>query len=98
MIQSVELTTAEALLLKIEQERHAETVQSSTQRLENALRAIYLAHGWVWGQTKGQMQKDPLDTSIIRFVYDDGKQPGEKPDLKIVDVEPIPDQARQVPA
>lgn len=99
MIQSVELSAAEALLLKIEQERHAEVVQSSSARLERALKSVYLAHGWVWGVTKGQMQKDPLDTNVIRFVYDDGQTPvpDEKPALKIVDI-PIPDQDRQVPA
>lgn len=99
MIQSVELSAAEALLLKIEQERHEQAVRSSTEKLEHALKAIYRAHGWEWGKTKGQMQKDPLDTNIIRFVFDDGiTADGEKPNLQIVDVVPIPDQNRQVSA
>lgn len=99
MIQSVDLSPAEVLLLKIEQERHAEVVQSSSARLERALRSIYLGRGWEWGKTKGQMQKDPLDENVIRFVYDDGvaTPDGGKPELKIVDV-PVPDQNRQVSA
>lgn len=89
MIQSVQLTPAEALLLKIEQERHEQVVHDSSQRLERALKAIYFAHGWEWGKLKGQMQKDPLDTNVIRFVFDDGAQapvPPDAPALKIVDV------------
>lgn len=99
MIQSVELSPAETLLLKIEQERHAEVVRGSTERLEHAVKSIYHAHGWEWGKTKGQMQRDPLDANIIRFVYDDGTTPvpDAKPELKIVDI-PIPDQERAVSA
>lgn len=94
MIQSVQLSPAEALLVRVEQERHAAVVKESNQKLEVAVRAIYQAHGWEWGKVKGQMQRDPLDTNIIRFVYDDGvsadAQPADpsKPQLRIVDVEP----------
>lgn len=94
MIQSVQLSVAEALLVRIEQERHERVVKESNQKLEAAVRAIYLAHGWEWGKVKGQMQRDPLDTNVIRFVFDDGVSPDaapqdpSKPQLKIVDVEP----------
>lgn len=91
MIQSVQLSAAESLLLKIEEQRHKKVIQDSTDQLQAAVMAIYAAHGWVWGVTKGQMQRDPLDQSVVRFVYDDGTQapavdvPAESvPDLKIV--------------
>lgn len=91
MIRSVDLTPAETLLLKIEQEGHERVIRESSARLEKAVKAIYSAHGWEWGKIKGQMQKDPLDTNIIRFVYEDGlaapEPPKDGPQLKIVDVE-----------
>lgn len=92
MIQSVTLSPAEALLLKIEEDRHRSVMRESTQKLESALQSIYQAHGWPWGVLKGQMQRDPLDQQLVRFVYDDGQTAppsetpatGPIPDLKIV--------------
>lgn len=91
MIQSVTLSAAESLLLKIEEQRHKEVLKDSTDQLTAAVQAIYAAHGWVWGVTKGQMQRDPLDQTTVRFVYDDGVAaplpdvPAESvPELKIV--------------
>ena len=73
MIQSVTLSPAEALLLKIEEERHRSVMRDSAQKLELAVQSIYQAHGWPWGVLKGQMQRDPLDQTVVRFVYDDGQ-------------------------
>ncbi len=95
MIQSVTLSPAEALLLKIEEDRHRSVMRDSTHKLELALQSIYQTHGWPWGVLKGQMQRDPLDQSVVRFVYDDGQQApptetpavGAIPDLKIVPME-----------
>ncbi len=101
MIQSVTLSPAEALLLKIEEQRHKTTVAESMKQLTLALQSIYQAHGWPWGVLKGQMQRDPLDTSVVRFVYDDGQPtPGPTadvissgkdgvPELKIVPMEAV---------
>ncbi|MGJ0510198.1 MAG: hypothetical protein ACR652_24390 [Methylocystis sp.] len=99
MIQSVTLSPAEAFLLKIEEERHKRAINDSMQQLNLALKSIYDAHGWIWGVTKGQLQRDPLESSVVRFVYDDGQPmplqtaevissgPDGVPELKIVPIE-----------
>lgn len=94
MLQSVTLTPAEAHLLKVEEERFRQASEEAKTRLQSAIKAVYLAHGWEYGVLKGQMQRDPLDPDTVRFVYDDGveapttggdAQPEADKDLKVLD-------------
>lgn len=73
MIQSVELSPAEALLLQKGEDAFQQATAHAQSEFETVVKAIYVSKGFEWGATKGSFQRDPLDRNVVRFVYDDGK-------------------------
>lgn len=73
MIQSVELSPAEALLLHKGEDALRTATAHAQSEFETVVKAIYASKGFDWGKVKGTFQRDPLDAGVVRFVYEDGK-------------------------
>lgn len=75
MIQSVGLSPAEVLLLQKGEDALRDATARAQAEFQQVVGAIFASHGFA-ASVQGSFQKDPLDPSTIRFVYDDGKNAG----------------------
>lgn len=71
MIQSVQLRPAEVLLFEIMMREDAHLRSQADAILKQRTAAIFQSHDLPLS-TEGHFQKDPLDGSVVRFLYDDG--------------------------
>lgn len=71
MMKSVQLRPAEVLLFEIMMREDAQARAEADAILKQRTAALFLSHELPLS-TEGHFQKDPLDGSVVRFLYDDG--------------------------
>lgn len=73
MVRSTVLSPAEVLLFDIMHREHKAAVDAADALLRERTAALYASHALPL-TTAGTFQVDPLNRSVVTFLYDDGAE------------------------